>query len=430
VWKVGFGEADITPSVPVRLAGYYYPRLSTGVHDPLAIRAMAVSDGADRILLAVADLIHLPEDVVARARQLLREECGIPEDHAILSCIHTHTGPAVNEEKEYARALPERFADAARQALDDLRPSEIRFARGEERTVAFCRRYRMKDGSVRTNPGILNPDVSEPLGTPDYSVSVLLAEGQAAPQGAVVHYGLHCDTVGGTEISADWTYYVRDLMRRRLVSDLHVLTPIGTAGDVNHWNVFAPVTSRGFAETERIGHAIASVALDAVAHAERVSPGPVRGARETVDLAVRVPSKAELAAARATWDRPPADGVDFTMDRVAAWRMIQAADIGPKLRVSVTVLAFGDVALVGMPCELFTDLGREIRARSPFAHTLVVTLADANIGYVAPRRAYEEGGYETTSSVLAPGMGERLADVAVSLLRSCAREMKGPCHAD
>lgn len=39
-------------------------------------------------------------------------------------------------------------------------PARMWFARGHEDSVSFNRRYVMKDGSVRTNPGPLNPDIA------------------------------------------------------------------------------------------------------------------------------------------------------------------------------------------------------------------------------------------------------------------------------
>ena len=88
--------------------------------------------------------------------------------------------------------------------------------------------------------------------------------------------------------------------------------------------------------------------------------------------------------------------------------------------IEITAFACGDVAFVGVPCELFTDLGRDIKARSPFRHTIVVTLADGPIGYVGSRRAMSEGGYEMTSSPLAPGGGELIVDTAADVLASLA----------
>ena len=73
--------------------------------------------------------------------------------------------------------------------------------------------------------------------------------------------------------------------------------------------------------------------------------------------------------------------------------------------------------MVGIPAELFTELGRDIKRRSPFEHTLCVTPANGYVGYVAARADYGEGGYETTSSIVVPGAGERIVDEAVALLK-------------
>jgi hypothetical protein len=77
-------------------------------------------------------------------------------------------------------------------------------------------------------------------------------------------------------------------------------------------------------------------------------------------------------------------------------------------------------ALVGLPGEIFVELGLAIKARSPFQTTLVGSLANDYIGYVPTRRAQlEEGGYETwaaRSALPAAGTGEAMVDSAVRLL--------------
>ena len=77
------------------------------------------------------------------------------------------------------------------------------------------------------------------------------------------------------------------------------------------------------------------------------------------------------------------------------------------------------VALVAIPGELFVELGREIERRSPFACTVIVTLANDWVGYQPHRRAFDEGGYETlyaSQSRLAPEAGELVVEAAVRLL--------------
>ena len=138
---IGFGETDITPSPPVLLCGYYYDRVATAVHDRLGARSLAVSDSERRVVLCVADLIELTDEIVSKTRRLVRQQCGLAPEDLVLSVVHTHTGPDTRREQSYTAALPQRLAESIRLALEDLRPSDLAAARGVEKTVQFIRRY-------------------------------------------------------------------------------------------------------------------------------------------------------------------------------------------------------------------------------------------------------------------------------------------------
>lgn len=415
--QVGFSEVDITPAGSVLLAGYYFDRQSTGIHDRLYARSMAVCDGRERGVLCVCDLIQLPGTIVPETRRLVQEQTGLRPEKLILSSVHSHTAPDLRREHAYAAAIPALLAESVRRALEDLAPREVKVARGQETTLQFIRRFRMKDGTVRTNPGVGNPDVAAPIGTIDPDVHALLAFDGARARGGLAHFALHCDTVGGTEISADWTHYLRERVREKFGRDLCLLTPIGPCGDINHWNVFKPVSLRGFAETERIGNRLALSVLQALEQPRAVTPGTVQGLAQSIVAKTRAVGPAELEEAKNIYARPGPAGVDFTMDRVEAARKIRATELGPTVQLDITVLAFGNVAVVGVPTEYFTELGRRIKRQSPFEYTLVTTLANGNVGYIGEQQNYEEGGYEMTSSVVAPGTGEQIAAAAVELLR-------------
>ena len=91
---------------------------------------------------------------------------------------------------------------------------------------------------------------------------------------------------------------------------------------------------------------------------------------------------------------------------------------GQPLEVEVQVIAPGpDLAWVGLPGEVFVELGLAIKAASPFRHTILVELANGSIGYIPTRRAYDEGNYEPVSARVAAGSGERLVETALRLLR-------------
>ena len=75
------------------------------------------------------------------------------------------------------------------------------------------------------------------------------------------------------------------------------------------------------------------------------------------------------------------------------------------------------MVLVSIAGELFTELGQPVRASSPFAHTVLVGLANDSVGYIPPRSCFQEGGFEIEATPLAPGAGEVLRDAMIAALR-------------
>ena len=70
---------------------------------------------------------------------------------------------------------------------------------------------------------------------------------------------------------------------------------------------------------------------------------------------------------------------------------------------------------------MFTEIGLDIKGRSPFAQTMNIGIANDTVGYVATDQALDEGSYETRlcRHVRAPkGTAKLWADTAVSGLES------------
>jgi len=89
-----------------------------------------------------------------------------------------------------------------------------------------------------------------------------------------------------------------------------------------------------------------------------------------------------------------------------------------KLPLEVQVFKISDqLAIVGLPGEVFVELGLAIRESSPFKTTLVIELTNSHIAYVPTRKAFAQGSYETTNSRLAPYGGEMMVESAVGLLQ-------------
>ena len=176
-FKAGFARVDATPPPGIPLVGYFTKRIADGVLDPLYIDCVAVSDSTNSALIYCVDDLQLGNIFLAKAVPEITKATGVPRERIYVHSTHIHTGPAdwkraayTEEENRlvmlHAEARIAKLAEAGRLALADMAPATIGVAKTVCRNVSFIRRYRMKDGSVRTNPGITNPNVKGPIGTP------------------------------------------------------------------------------------------------------------------------------------------------------------------------------------------------------------------------------------------------------------------------
>ena len=93
------------------------------------------------------------------------------------------------------------------------------------------------------------------------------------------------------------------------------------------------------------------------------------------------------------------------------------------MKHEVQVLRLGrELAVVGLPGEVFVELGQAVKKASPFQTTLVIELAQDCPAYVPTRKAFAEGSYETVNTHVTSGGGERLAETACELLKQAAKQ--------
>jgi hypothetical protein len=415
--KIGLGEATITPFFDTPLAGYYYPRMPVGVHDNLHAKALVLDNGSTQVVLVACDLVRVPREAVEAARSKIQAKFGIPPDHVLISAAHSHTGPVMTP--EYTQMLGRWIADSVETAMHSKVDASLYRASAMEPTLPHNRRYLMKDGTVETNPGFLNPNVVKPVGPIDPRVAVLFATGpDGRPLMTWVNYALHQDTVGGDWISADFAYFLGRTLAKFEGPDMLTIFTIGAAGDINHWDLSKPGPQRGFPVADRIGTILGADVVKAYENLEPVSPRPIRAASQMLDLPLQKVTPQQVAEAKQIMASPPPPHVDFTLRRVNARKVVTISEHpSGVLPVEIQVVSVGPVAFVGIPGELFVQLGLEIQKESPFPDTVIVELANQDLGYIPTRLAFKQGGYEPTSCVLEPGGGEKITETAIAMLK-------------
>ncbi|WP_152187965.1 neutral/alkaline non-lysosomal ceramidase N-terminal domain-containing protein [Georgenia satyanarayanai] len=372
------GAAVEVVDVPVgtALAGFVArPGPSTGVHDPLTVRAAVVGD----VAVVTADVCALHEDSCARVRDLLRP-IGVRD--AVVTATHTHSGPCVARGRvgEHDAQVHDRVVAAAVTAVGRAWRARVpvTLAFGEATGVGVARDRRHPERAIDPPVQLLRATAAGD------AVSVVLS---------LVVYPCHPVVLDGanTLVSGDYPGYVRDLVERAAPGSV-CLFATGAAGDVNTGHSaeasFTPTGTgrRTFAEAERIGTVLA----------EAVARVPLR-ALDDGGVAVRT------AAVTLPMDAPG----------------------DPAWSGRVTVTSLGELRVVGLPGEPFLASAERLRALRPGRPTVVLGYADGVPGYLPVAEEYAHGGYEVLDAYRYYGMpgpfraggAEILHDAAAALLR-------------
>jgi len=437
--RTGTAETDITPPKGAAMAGYYTNREATGTHDPLHAKAMVLSDGTTKIAIVACDLVSLPSDISQAARQIVTRQIGLESDHIMITATHAHTTPVIltnptryNLDKktkqivqEYTDNLAAKIASAIVKANSALTPVNMFAGVGDEKTLGFSRRYFMKDGSVGWNPGKLNPEINRPAAPVDTGVPVLYfqAANSAKPLAAYVNFGVHQDTTGGLEFSADYSYTLAKVLKMTKGDDFFTLFTMGAAGNVNHIDVSRKEPQQGFDEAARIGAVLAGEVLKVIQQAPAVADTKIRVSDKVLEIPVPKFTEAEIEDAnRIQATQGTAHAAPF-LDLVKAARIIELnARHGKPLDAEVQVFAIGNtVAIAGFPGEMFAEFGIQLKEDSPFPVTILSELANGAYVYIPNRIGYEEGNYEPTAARLPEGSGELLMNSAQEQLLQLAR---------
>lgn len=463
---VGVATAEITPGGGYPMSGYYFERLSTGVKDPLLAKAIVFRQGETSAALVVCDLIAIASDLTVAVRKRAAEATGIPAEHITLSATHSHTGPDYGKElfsistglpipqgddrrEPYVPKLIDAIVSAIQQANDAARPVTVSTGSAQQETpVSFHRRFLMKDGKVRTWMNLSHPDVVHAAGPVDPEIGVVRFDDPSAksPLAVLSSFALHLDTVGGTEYSADYPFYIDRTVKECLGGNVVSIFGTGCCGNINHVNPGSPDRNKTDFIGTSLGKSLCSALpnLSAVEHPrlqvrhavvraplQRSTPQQLADSKELLKTVTKEKSP-EFFAHVDAYKRIVLENLRSKLDPQEATSLIgwglcsSLAGSGDTLPLDVQVITLGrDVAIVALPGEVFVELGLAIKNASPFKTTLVIELSNqVETIYVPTRYSYVGGGYEVMNSTLEPGGGELLAEAAIRLLADSAASLE------
>ena len=444
--KVGFARANINPPLGIHMTGYFKIRKAEGFLDDVEVCVIAFNYGEKTMAMIAVDNCGVGKDVFARYRKNISEKVGLPIDAILIHSTHTHTGPALRkvggisaEEtkviEDYISFVEQRMIDVTNFAIKDLKPAKMGYGVGLAPNIAFIRRYRMKDGSVKTNPGVNNPDIVEPIGKVDERVSVLRFDREGATSVVLVNFANHPDTVGGNLISGDWPALTRRYVEK-ILDNTSCIFFNGAEGDVNHVNVHPKKgdfndmfndfdgCSRGYGHTKYMARVVTGGVLQAYDKVKYVEVNDINYLQKVVDIPANVPDPKDMPLAhkyndlhnQGRDDEIPFKAMMLTTVVSEAARMVRLEHGPESFPFLLTSMSIGSVAILGIPGEPFNAIGRALKVSDEWEFVIPLCYTNSAEGYFPMQDSYDEGGYEARGSNFKAGVGEKIIKYGSELL--------------
>ncbi len=439
--KVGYARVNITPPMGVNIAGYFKVRIADGVLDELEACAVAVGSGDTTALLMTVDHCGVTKDFLNEWRENIEKATGVPKEAIFIHSTHTHTGPILMKtianplNRQYESFIATRVVDVATFAISDMKDAKMGIGTGEAKNVAFIRRYRMKDGTVKTNPGVNNPDIVAPIGITDESVHVVRFDRDGAESVVLVNFANHPDVVGGNKISADWPGMTRRCVEKA-IDNTKCICFNGAQGDVNHVNVHPKAgdfndmfndfdgCSRGYGHARHIARVVAGAVMSVYDKVEYLETDSVKYMQKIVEIPSNKPSPEELPLAHkyndlhkaGRDDLIPYEAMMLTTVVANAARVVRLENAPDTFPMLFSAISIGDVALFGVPGEPFNGVGRGLKTAEGWKMVIPCCLTNSSEGYFPMIDSYDEGGYEARSSSFKAGVAERIIDEGKEIL--------------
>lgn len=434
---VGFAQTCITPKESVPLSGYgnSTSRMSTNVLSDLYATGIAVTDAdGSTVVLIETDLIAVYAGTFGSIHRAVAQAVDLPVERIMVGCTHTHSAPDTECEhpsiERYMPYLQEQLIACAKQALADRKPATLSMAETKTKNISFIRHYVLEDGSYKgVNLNVLSQvPIAFHSSEPDPLMRLIKFEREGGKDIVLINWQCHPHRTGfgKFDLSADIVGVLRDEVEAAW--DCSCIYFSGANGNINPLSF--DLKENLYEDYLAQGKALAEFALATKDAFAPIESGKVQVLHQVCKEPFYKPDTSMLDVARdiaAYWEKnndyrgglayAESKGMHSQYQALLLLEKSQMACSGvTHIDVDMTVCAFGDIAFVAVPYEMFDTNGKYVREFSPFKATVVASLVNDCISYVPSAYGYLNDCYEADCTWLTPGAGERLAQLYVKML--------------
>lgn len=400
-----------------------------GIHDDPAARILLLDCG-ERVAIACLELVMLDNDEVSEVKGLLSGITGAAKENVWVHVTHAITTPhsphaprgmggielEIGEEEKkmlgYKKSL---FHTAVMDAVKQAAELAVTSFRAAKMGVGIC------ECNVNVNRDIATPCGwwinFFPEGMSNHTAVILRFEDeQGGIIAAFVNYGIKPCAIDNSEmdrntrlVSSDVPGLACTILEERLGAP--VLFAMSAAGDQ------VPLEQTWYDVVEADGTV------------RKVDNGVQNGLQIVERLGQRMAREIGAGFEKISCEQT-APEIRLTQNSMewpgkARGRMVPTAtadyvEKGTE-RVGVEVLAIGNVALAGLKPEVNAVTEAQLRAVSPFEHTLLVSMVNGGQKYMPDLVSYDRVTWEAQSAPFMPGAAEAWVKMAVE----CLEQLKG-----
>ena len=422
---VGAAKVDITPTE----ADLMHP--TDIIRGRLYVRAIYLSDGNNSAAIVGMDAHCFGlEETIRRSS----ERTGIPVVNYIISSTHTHTGGTAGIDLAHNIPTNDQIQDAVAKAIlqakENARPARVGFGR---RPLDLNVNRDNYNEALEWEQG---PNWTGPVDK-DLTVLSFLDENDV-PIAVYLNYGMHpVNFLMSGVVSPDFPGDACDLIEKVFGNNTVAVFSQAASGDANPALAYTDI----FRETAQVKGV--RVPKPTETGMPKYEPKAVSKEQESVHKAmlgrkdeyVRMLGNAlgfkalEIMLYDMQYEEEPViRGVETTIRVPGRKRLDQSRfdnyDPGYEpdedVTIGVGLLQIGDINLVSISGELYTEIGYRIKHEMPASKVMIVTLADgpAGGGYIYSDKASSHLTFQVISSRLQPGYAESaIVSAAVELAR-------------
>jgi len=410
------GRVQITPQTGTPIAGNVrIDNKSRGVHDNLFCNILFLNDNVNKICLLSFDLIFLENATCNNIKKRIEKAIKISAENIVIWVTHTHSGPDTG--LPMYRGKDDSIVDAYLEDMitkvvvgvvkADEKYEEVILKAGKTSVtdLSFNRRLVKKDGSVVMNFEEFEiNDITGTTGPIDPElISLSVWDKNDKLFAILVNFSLHPAILVGYQwlISRDFINYLDEYILENYGNQAVTLFANGAEGNINHLNYQDPHQLRNFEEAERVGKKLGVYVSDSIKDSSEIS-GKINFICEKVTIPLREITEDEKEWAEMVLERDKdltEDMLDGIPDKTYA-RMVKEM-VNRREKEGVTELqglAIQDFTFVTFPGEVYVEFGLKVKELSPFKNTMVIGLANSQLGYIPRKEAFSQGGYEVRTA--------------------------------